>query len=272
MRVAPSHACATSGRLREMDLYTSARAFLWGIILRWYVLAPSILLDAGDYQERYIKPRLGWSIDLPSEAFPIALVAGLFLAAFLTYHDARGKAGKSDVIFEVHDFDFLLNSRDNDRLEQPFNMAEVNLRGRLRNRGDIKTDVQGARVALMERGWLWRWSTVDEQKPMKIFNRLRAIVDPYYHGVSVDSHSISRDICEMWCYLSIPVSVRPDSKRAYRLRILIDAYEQNRASPMYEAVDLADAFRVGEATFRRINEMRGRTNASAQSTEESPTR
>jgi len=254
-----------------MDLYTSARAFLWGIILRWYVLAPSILLDAGDYQERYIKPRLGWSIDLPSEAFPIALVAGLFLAAFLTYHDARDKAGKSDVVFEVHDFDFLLDSRDRGRPEQPFNMATVNLRGRLRNRGDIKTDVQGARVALMERGWLWRWSTVDGQKPMKIFGGpLKTIVDPYYHGVLVDSHSISRDIREMWCYLSIPVSVRPDSKRAYRLRILMDAYGQNQASATYEAVDLVDAFRVGEAAFKRIDEARGRkTNESAQSTEES---
>lgn len=233
-------------------------------------MAPAILLDPFDYNERYIEPRLGWSVDLPAELAPIALVTGLFVAAVLTYHDVRRKAGKPDVVFEVREFDFLLNSRAKDRPEQPFNMAEVNLRGRLRNRGEIKTDVEGARVALMERGWLWRWGTVDEQKPIKIFGPLKAVIDLVYHGVSVDGHSPSRDISEMWCYLSIPVSVKPDSKRAYRLRILVDAYGQNQATPMYEAVNLADAFRAGEASFQRVDEIRGRTSESVQSTGEPP--
>ena len=255
--------------LREMDLYTSARAFLWGIILRWYVLAPSILLDAGDYQERYIKPRLGWSIDLPSQAFPIALVAGLFLAAFLTYHDARGKAGKTDVTFEVHDFDFLLNHRDRGRPEQPFHMADVILRGRLRNTGDVAADIKGARAALMERGWFWIWRKVDEQQATVLLNRLRARVDPYHHDVSVQAHSSSRDISEIWVYPSIPVSLKPESKRAYRLRVLIDAIGQSHPRPVYLPLDMPESFRAGEASFQRVDEMRSIASESTQGTEES---
>ena len=252
------------------ELFISAGALLWGIIRRAYVWAPTILLDAADYQERYIEPHLGWSIDLPAEVFPIALTIGLFMAVVLTYHDVRSKEGKPDVVFEVRESIFSLNSYNRSRPKQPFDMADVTLKGRLRNRGDVRTDINGVRVALMGRGWLWAWRKVDEQPATMLLNRSRAKIDLYYHEVSVDAQSSSWDIAEIWAYIPIPLSLKPSTKRAHRLRIFVDAYGRSRPSPMYESVDVLLAFRIGLADHRRRDLSRGRSSESAQNTEGSP--
>lgn len=252
------------------DLFISVGTFFWGIIRRFYCWAPTFLLDPADYQERYVEPRLGWSIDLPSEAFPIALIVGLTWAAILTYHETRRKTSKPDVIFEVRESIFSLSNYNHNRSEQPFDMAEVTLKGRLRNRGDVGTDIESVRVALMERGWLWIWRKVDEKAPTMLLNRLRANIDLYHHGVPVDAQSSPKDItgiAEMWVYLSIPVSLKPESRRPHRLRTLIDAYGQRHPSPTYEPVDLPAAFRIGRASFERIHKVLGKPSESTQNTE-----
>lgn len=234
------------------DVFGSAAAFAWGIIRRLYVLAPTVLLDPADYQARYIQPRFGWSLDLPDWAFPLGLVVGLSLAAFLTYHEARSKAGNPDVVFEVRESHFVLNHCDRSRPEQPFYLADVTLVGQLRNRGDTRADVENVRVALMERGRLWIWREVDKERAAeKLLNSMRAAIDLYHHGVSVEAHSPSKAITEIWAYPSIPVSVTPASKRAYRLRVLVDAYGQRRPTPTYEPVDLAAACRCAQARFEK---------------------
>lgn len=76
-----------------MELLTSLRLFLWGVIKRFYYWMPFILLDTFDLWERYLKPffngRFGGDVELPPETIVIITAFGLAWAAFLTYHDLR---------------------------------------------------------------------------------------------------------------------------------------------------------------------------------------
>lgn len=226
-------------------------------------MAPAILLDPFDYNERYIEPIVGRSVNLPAEVFPIALVTGVLWVAVLTFKDVRSKAGKPDVVFAVRESIFRLSNYNHNRPKQPLDRAEVTLKGRLGNRADVKADIEGVRVALMERGWLWRWSVVSERPATMLLGPERDDIDLNYREVSADARSRSRGISEIWAYIPIPVSLKQSSKRAYRLRIFVDAFGQSHPSPMYESVDMPFAFRIGLAGPRYL----GKSNESTQNRE-----
>ncbi len=247
-----------------MALLNPAWPLLRGIVVRAYWMAPAILLDPFDYIERYVGPNLGWSVDLPAIVPPIAFVAGLFLAAVLSYRDVLSKAGKPDVVFEVRESIFSLSNYNHNRPKQPLDMAAVTLTGQLRNRADVKADIEGVSVALMERGWLWRWTVVGaERAATMLLGPSKAAIDLYRPGVSVDAKSRSREISEIWVYIPIPVSLQAGTKRAYRLRIFVDAYGQSHPSPMYQSVDVPSAFRIGLARPRYL----GKSKELTQNTE-----
>lgn len=69
-----------------MDTLISLRDFLWGIIKRCYWVIPSLLTDPFDIAER-----LGMTCPVPSYLFWLLFGLGIFVAAFLTYHDMRRK-------------------------------------------------------------------------------------------------------------------------------------------------------------------------------------
>lgn len=248
----------------------SALDLLWQVLRRLYIWAPSAFLDAGDYQEKYVQPWLGWSIDLPDWAFPVALVLLLLLSVVLAYHDLRGKAGKADVIFEIRELIFSLNQYTHGRPEQPFNGAEATIKGQLRNRSGKHADIEGIKVALMERGWFWRWNVLDKRDAQMLLNRLRAPIDLYHHGVSLEAHSRSLDISEIWAYPSIPTTVTPDSNRRYRLEIFVESYGQGHPEPTHAEIDMKSAFEIAKRRSERTRKLFPESTESTPGTADSP--
>ncbi len=76
--------------------------FLWGVLRRFYLWAPAILLHPFDLYNRYIRlllpegRRAEWS--LPATLFPYVLAVGLLWAAVLTYHEQRGRSTEKHVL------------------------------------------------------------------------------------------------------------------------------------------------------------------------------
>lgn len=85
-------------------LLRSIALFLWGILKRFYLWLPAILLDPFDLYNKYIKLRLPpeWQedIEMPSEAFPYVLAGGLIWASVMTYHELRTSRGRDPKIPE----------------------------------------------------------------------------------------------------------------------------------------------------------------------------
>lgn len=233
-----------------MELCASALSFFWGVLRRFYWWAPAILLDPFEYYERYINPRVGWDIDMPSEWFPVALGGGLFLAAFLTYHDLRSKTADSTVIFEIREASIAFNSYNHSRPEQPLDLAQIDIKGALRNRGNERAIIDGINVALEEKAWPFGWRRVGTSEPPTLLSSLRARVDLYYHGISVDGRSRSRDVSDIWAYVRTPTTIKDRLTNRYRVRVTVEAADQQASSTSVD-VDLQGAFNRDLAEFRQ---------------------
>jgi hypothetical protein len=78
-----------------VSLGRSALEFLSGVLKRFYIWLPSILLDPFDLYDRYLKrylpERYQFNLDLPTPVFFPVLAVCLTSAAILTYHELRIK-------------------------------------------------------------------------------------------------------------------------------------------------------------------------------------
>lgn len=74
-----------------MSVWKSVRDFSVGILKRFYVWLPAVVLDPFDLYDRYVKPSLpdAYRLDFtpPPSVFFFVLMVLLALAAILTYHD-----------------------------------------------------------------------------------------------------------------------------------------------------------------------------------------
>ena len=79
-----------SGRL-------SLRDFAGGVLRRWFLWVPTLLLDPFDFYERYLRamlpPQYQVDLTLPVWAFPLVLCGGLVLASFATFHELHARVG-----------------------------------------------------------------------------------------------------------------------------------------------------------------------------------
>jgi len=223
-----------------------------------YYWAPAILLDPFEFYERYLRPRVGLDIDMPSQWFPVALGGGMTWAALLTYHELRSKAGRSTVIFEIREASIGFNSYNHDRPEQPLDLAQIDINGALRNRGSERAVIDGINVVLEEKIWPFGWKAVGPSHPSALLNQLGARVDPYYHGISVDGRSRSWDVSGISASVSIPTTIKDRLTNRYRVRVVVEAADQ-QASSTSIGVDLQEAFNRDLATFReRIQRLQNR--------------
>jgi hypothetical protein len=73
----------------------SAIEFLWGVLKRFYIWLPTVLLDPFDLYERYLKQYLPkeyqFDFKLPTPLFLSVLAICLTAAGILTYHELRTK-------------------------------------------------------------------------------------------------------------------------------------------------------------------------------------
>jgi len=233
-----------------MELCASAPTFFWGVLRRFYWWVPAILLDPFDFYERYLRPHFGWDIDMPSEWFPVVLAGGMIWAAFLTYHELRSKTANSTVIFEIREASIAFNSYDHSRPEQPLDLAQIDIRGALRNRGNERAIIDGINVALEEKAWPFGWKAIGPPRPPTLLNQLGARIDPYYHGISVDGRSRSRWVSGIRADVSIPTTLKDRLTDRYRVRVTVEAADQ-QASSTFVDVDLQGAFNRDLAGFRQ---------------------
>lgn len=85
--------------------FSALGAFAWGILKRFYLWAPSALLDPFDIYNKYIRPfmlqgRQG-RLDMPSEAFPWVLMGGLLWAGFMTYRELYVEAKQKKAVVQA---------------------------------------------------------------------------------------------------------------------------------------------------------------------------
>jgi len=217
---------------------------------RFYYWAPAILLDPFDFYDRYLRPHVDRDIDMPSEWFPVALGGGMIWAAFLTYHELRSKTASSAVIFEIREASIAFNSYDHSRPEQPLDLAQIDIKGALRNRGNERAIIDGINVALEEKAWPFGWRRVGTSDPPTLLNSLGARVDLYYHGISVDGRSRSRDVSDIWAYVRIPTTIKDRLANRYRVRVTVEAADEQTSSTSAH-VDLQGAFNRDLAGFRQ---------------------
>lgn len=83
-----------SGRSMLPELWTSAKAFLWGILSRFWYWLPFVLLDATDLWDRYVRRFIkyvlpGRDLELPPDIFLIIAVLAIIWCGFLTFHELR---------------------------------------------------------------------------------------------------------------------------------------------------------------------------------------
>lgn len=221
---------------------------------RFYWWAPAILLDPFDFYERYLRPHVGRDIDMPSEWFPVVLAGGIIWAGFLTYHELWSKTANSTVIFEIREASIAFTNYSHDRPEQPLDLAQIDIKGGLRNRGNERAVIDAVNVALEEKAWPFGWKAIGPPQPPTLLNQLGARVDPYYHGISVDGRSRSRAVSNIWAYVSIPATIKDRLSNRYRVRVVVEAADQ-QASSTFVGVDLQGAFNRDLAGFRqRIQE------------------
>ena len=75
------------------EILTSLRLFVWGVLKRVYLWAPSVLVGPIDWYDKFVKPMLPTSLQLevtlPTDLFPYLLGIGLLAAAVITYHEER---------------------------------------------------------------------------------------------------------------------------------------------------------------------------------------
>lgn len=241
-----------------MELFASALAFFWGVLRRFYYWAPAILLDPFEFYERYLRPHVGRDIDMPSEWFPVALGGGMTWAALLTYHELRSKAGRSIVIFEIRGASIAFSNYNYDRPEQPLDLARIDIKGALRNRGNERAVIDGISVVLEEKAWTFGWKAIGPPRPPTLRNPSGATVDPYYHGIGVDGRSRSRVVSEIWAHVSIPTTIKDRLANRYRVRVVVEAADQQAGSTSI-GIDLQEAFNRDLATFReRIQRQQNR--------------
>jgi hypothetical protein len=233
-----------------VELLASAPAFFWGVLRRFYYWAPAIFLDPFDFYERYLRPHVHRDIDMPSEWFPVALGGGMIWAAFLTYHELRSKVSGATVIFEIREASIAFNSYDHDRPEQPLNLAQIDIKGALRNRGNERAVIDGINVALEEKTWPFGWKAVGPSHPPALLNQLGARVDPYYHGISVDGRSRSRGVSGISASVSIPTTIKDRLTNRYRVRVIVEPADQEASSTSID-VNLQEAFNRDLAGFRQ---------------------
>ena len=75
--------------------------FLGGILRRFWVWSPAILLDPYDLWDKLVKPMLpgsGFSLPWSPDWAPLVLIGLIFWAAFLTFHELRTRADHGDEI------------------------------------------------------------------------------------------------------------------------------------------------------------------------------
>jgi len=240
-----------------MELFASAVAFFWGVLRRFYWWAPAIFLDPFDFYERYLRPHVHRHIDMPSEWFPVAVGGGMAWAALLTYHELRSKTASSTVIFEIREASIAFNSYDHDRPDQPLDLAQIDIKGGLRNRGNERAVIDGINVALEENTWPFVWKAIGTPRPPILLNQLGGRVDPYYHGVSVDGRSRSRGVSGIQAYVRIPTTIKDRLTNRYRVRVTVEAADQQASSTSVD-VDLQGAFNRDLAGFRQ--RIQGRQN------------
>lgn len=187
---------------------------------------------------------------MPSEWFPVVLAGGMIWAAFLTYHELRSKTANSTVIFEIREASIAFNSYDHSRPEQPLDLAQIDIRGALRNRGNERAIIDGINVALEEKAWPFGWKAIGPPRPPTLLNQLGARIDPYYHGISVDGRSRSRWVSGIRADVSIPTTLKDRLTDRYRVRVTVEAADQ-QASSTFVDVDLQGAFNRDLAGFRQ---------------------
>ena len=77
----------------SMELLRSTSLLVRGVIKRFYLWAPVVVLDPFDLYDKLIKPLLpeGWKFDLPwsPDWAPLVLIALIVWAALLTFHELR---------------------------------------------------------------------------------------------------------------------------------------------------------------------------------------
>jgi hypothetical protein len=82
------------------SLWDSIKALSRGIVSKFLLWLPFILLDATDYWEKYIQRWIrsltGRDLNMPESALPIMAVAGVTWAAIWTYHELRQEKMKQD--------------------------------------------------------------------------------------------------------------------------------------------------------------------------------
>jgi hypothetical protein len=233
-----------------VELVASALTFIWGVLRRFYWWAPAIFLDPFDFYERYLRPRLDQDIDMPSEWFPVALGCGIAWAAVLTYHDLRSKAGRSTAAFEIREASIGFHNYNHDRPEQPLDLAQIDIKGALRNRGSERAVIDGINVALEERAWPFIWKAIGASRPPTLRNSIGATIDLYYHGISVDGRSRSRDVSEIWGYVSIPTTIKVRLTNRYRVRVTVHAADEQPTSTFVD-INLQEAFNRDLAEFEQ---------------------
>jgi len=233
-----------------MELCASAMTFFWGVLRRFYWWAPAILLDPFDFYEHYLRPHVGRDIDMPSEWFPVVLAGGMIWAAFLTYHELRSKTANSTVIFEIREASIAFTSYNHDRPEQPLDLAQIDIKGALRNRGNERAVIDSVNVALEENTWPFVWKVIGTPQPPTLRNPSGATVDPYYHGISVDGRSRSRHVSEIWAYVSIPTTIKDRLTSRYRVRVVVNTADDQGGSTFVD-VDLQEPFTRDLAEFRQ---------------------
>lgn len=187
---------------------------------------------------------------MPSEWFPVVLAGGMIWAAFLTYHELRSKTANSTVIFEIREASIAFTSYNHDRPEQPLDLAQIDIKGALRNRGNERAVIDSVNVALEENTWPFVWKVIGTPQPPTLRNPSGATVDPYYHGISVDGRSRSRHVSEIWAYVSIPTTIKDRLTSRYRVRVVVNTADDQGGSTFVD-VDLQEPFTRDLAEFRQ---------------------
>jgi hypothetical protein len=235
-------------------LLGSAWAFLWGVLRRFYWWLPAIILDPLDYNERYIEPALGRNVDLPAFVFPLVFGLGITWAAILAYHEQRVKT-LANVVFEIRQACIGFNSYDHNRPEQPLHQADIDLGGALYNKSAERATINAVSVDLLQRRWPLIWCKVGQTSRVTLQNPLGAVVDLYYHGVTVDGRTRSRAVSKIWAYVSVPVNLKDRLAMKYRVRVTVKAVGQ-QGSATFASLDVGQSFTLGLSEFRRLIESR----------------